>query len=243
MLELIRVSKDFGGLRALSDVSFSVEKGEVLGLIGPNGSGKSTAFNVITGFLPVSSGTIVFENEDITRLPAHQVARRGMARTFQIVRPFLHLSALDNVIAGSQFGSADGRTRREAEQHAYEILETVGLVAKAEQKAVSLTVIERKWLEIARALAGNPRLLLLDEFMAGLSMGEIPRALDLIRSLNDSGITIVIVEHIIKTITSACQRVIVLNAGEKLAEGTPAEIIANPDVIEAYLGTRHAHSH
>lgn len=243
MLELINISKDFGGLHALTNLSLKIEEGEIVGLIGPNGSGKSTAFNVITGYLPPSSGRIMFRGEDITKLSAHQVARRGMARTFQMVRPFLQLTALENVTAGVLFSHEDGFSKRDGQTRAYTVLERVGLAAKADVKAIHLTIIERKWLEVARALAGGPKLLLLDEFMAGLSTGEIPRALELIRSLNQSGITIIVVEHIIKAITSTCGRVIVLSAGEKLAEGTPAEIVRNQEVIDAYLGSRHAHSH
>jgi len=240
MLQVDRISKNFGGLRALNEVTFQVDEGEIVGLIGPNGSGKSTAFNVITGFLPASSGTVLFDGEMITGLPAHAVARRGMARTFQLVRPFLHLSALDNVMAGSLFGRAQVGSIKAAEPRAYEVLEMVGLAQKAQMLARDLTVMERKWLEVARALAGEPKLLLLDEFMAGLNPVEIPEALSLIRKLNASGITIVIVEHIIKAITNVCQRVVVLNAGRKLAEGAVAEVVENPQVIEAYLGTRHA---
>ncbi len=243
ILELVNVTKTFGGLSALNGVSLTIEAGEIVGLIGPNGSGKSTAFNVIAGFLPVSSGQVIFNGQDITRLSAHQVARRGLARTFQLVRPFLHLTALENVTAGVLFSGTAGVSRRAAETRAQAVLEQVGLAAKADHKALHLTIVERKWLEIARALAGQPKLPLLDEFMAGLSVGEIPRALALIKSLNQSGITIVVVEHIIKAITSTCGRVIVLNAGEKLADGTPAEIIHNQAVIDAYLGSRHAHSH
>lgn len=240
MLHVDRISKNFGGLRALNEVTFEVDEGEIVGLIGPNGSGKSTVFNVITGFLPASSGTVVFNGEMITGLPAHQVARRGMARTFQLVRPFLHLTALNNVLAGSLFGHAQLRSIKAAEPRAYQVLEQVGLADKAQVLARDLTVMERKWLEVARALAGDPRLLLLDEFMAGLNPAQIPEALALIRRLNASGITIVIVEHIVKAITNVCQRVIVLNAGQKLAEGTAAEVVENPHVIEAYLGTRYA---
>lgn len=237
MLQVTGLSKDFGGLRALDDVSFDVHEGEVVGLIGPNGSGKSTAFNVITGFLPASSGSVQFLGEDITHLPAHQVARRGMARTFQLVRPFLQLTTLDNVIAGCFFGKSQMSSHREATSRAMEILEQVGLAEKAGEPARSLTVMERKWLEVARALACRPRLLLLDEFMAGLNTGEIPQAVDLVHRLNASGITIIIVEHIIKAITRTSQRIIVLNAGRKLAEGSAAEVVADPAVVAAYLGT------
>jgi branched-chain amino acid transport system ATP-binding protein len=240
MLQVDRISKHFGGLRALSDVSFAVAQGEIVGLIGPNGSGKSTAFNVITGFLPATSGTVMFNGETITGLPAHEVARRGMARTFQLVRQFPHLTTLDNVLAGCLFGRAAMASKKEAEPRAYQVLEQVGLVQKANVLARDLTIMERKWLEVARALAGNPTLLLLDEFMAGLNPKEIPEALALIRRLNKSGITIVVVEHIIKAITNVCERVIVLNAGRKLAEGTAVEVIENPRVIEAYLGTHYA---
>lgn len=240
MLQVERVSKNFGGLRALSGVSFQVDEGEIVGLIGPNGSGKSTAFNVITGFLPATSGTITFNGENITRLPAHEVAKRGLARTFQLVRPFMHLTTLENVLTGSMFGHAGMTSRKMAEPGAYQVLEQVGLAGKADVLARDLTVMERKWLEVARALAGEPKMLLLDEFMAGLNPVEIPEALALIRKLNASGVTIIIVEHIIKAITSVCQRVIVLNAGQKLDEGTAIEVIENPLVIEAYLGTRYA---
>ena len=238
LLQVTGLSKDFGGLRALDDVTFQVEEGEIIGLIGPNGSGKSTAFNVITGFLPASSGTVTFAGENITRLPAHQVARRGVGRTFQLVRPFLHLSTLENVLAGCLFGRAALSSRKEAESQAMRILEQVDLAPKAGQMARDLTIMERKWLEVARALAGNPRLLLLDEFMAGLNPSEIPHAVRLIYKLNESGITIIIVEHIMKAITSTCSRIIVLNAGKKLAEGSASDVIENPAVIAAYLGTR-----
>ena len=240
MLQVQRVSKSFGGLLALNDVSLTINQGEVVGLIGPNGSGKSTLFNLITGALPASSGTILFQSEDITKLPAHQVAQRGIARTFQLVRPFLHLSTLDNVVAGSMYGPAGLTSRPAAEEHAYAILEQVDLAHKAALKAHHLTVMERKWLEVARALAGKPHLLLLDEFMAGLNPTEVSLALALIQQLNANGITLIIVEHIVKAITTACQRVIVLNAGKLIAQGTPAKVVADPNVVTAYLGTRYA---
>lgn len=240
MLQVERIGKNFGGLRALSDLTFEVAEGEIVGLIGPNGSGKSTAFNVITGFLPATSGRVLFDGAEITGLPAHEVARRGVARTFQLVRPFPHLTTLDNVLAGALFGYARFSSRKKAEPRAYEILEQVGLAHKAQVLARELTIMERKWLEVARALAGDPKLLLLDEFMAGLNPAQIPEALALIRHLNASGITLIIVEHIIKAITTVCGRIIVLDAGQKLAEGTAAEVIMNPQVITAYLGTHYA---
>jgi branched-chain amino acid transport system ATP-binding protein len=240
MLRVERISKHFGGLRALNEISFDVAAGEIVGLIGPNGSGKSTAFNVITGFLPATSGKVIFDGEDISNLPAHEVARRGMVRTFQLVRPFPHLTTLDNVLAGAMFGRAGQPSRKTAEPRAYDVLEQVGLTPKAKVLARDLTIMERKWLEVARALAGDPKMLLLDEFMAGLNPAQIPEALALIRRLNASGITVIIVEHIIKAITNVCQRIIVLNAGQKLAEGTAVSVIENPHVIEAYLGSRYA---
>jgi branched-chain amino acid transport system ATP-binding protein len=239
MLQVKRLSKDFGGLRALDEVSFEVHEGEVVGLIGPNGSGKSTAFNVISGFLPATSGSVLFRGEEITHLPAHLVARRGMARTFQLVRPFLHLSTLDNVLAGCLFGQAQMRSKQQAKSRAYEVLEQVNLLDKADEPAHALTIMERKWLEVARALACQPRLLLLDEFMAGLNPNEVLQAVQLVRQLNASGITIIIVEHIVKAITRTSERIIVLNAGRKLADGRAADVVSNPEVIAAYLGTRH----
>lgn len=230
----------FGGLRALDELSFSVEEGEILGLIGPNGSGKSTAFNVITGTLKATGGTVVFRGEDITGLKPHQVAHKGIARTFQVVRPFLHMSALDNVLVGRLFGGDQSRRTKEAVTETLEILDQVGLGGKADVLAEDFTILERKMLEVARALAGRPKLILLDEFMAGISPAEVPLAVDLVKQVNQSGVTVIIVEHIIKAITGACDRAVVLDAGRKLAEGSTADIVANPDVIEAYLGSHHA---
>lgn len=241
MLELVDVSKTFGGLRALDNLSFEVAAGEILGLIGPNGSGKSTAFNVITGALPSDGGRVVFDGEDITGMAPHRISHLGIARTFQVVRPFPHLTALENVLAGRLFGGQGSRRGGEATAAATAVLERVGLADKAGITAESFTIVERKWLEVARALASNPRLMLLDEFMAGLTPREIPEAVDLVKAIRDTGVTIVVVEHVIKAITGACDRVVVLDAGKKLADGTPDQIVNNPAVIEAYLGARHAH--
>lgn len=240
MLELKDVSVSFGGLRALDGVSFSVEEGEVLGLIGPNGSGKSTTFNAVTGTLKTSGGTIVFAGEDITGLPPHRIAHKGIARTFQVVRPFAHLTALENVLAGRLFGGVGTRRTSAAVADAMDVLATVGLADKAHVKAEGFTILERKWLEVGKALAGRPKLVLLDEFMAGISPKQIPEAVALVKRVNASGVTVVVVEHIIKAITGACDRAIVLEAGRKLAEGSVDAIVRNPEVIEAYLGSRHA---
>jgi branched-chain amino acid transport system ATP-binding protein len=240
VLELVDVDKRFGGLRALDGLSFTVEEGEVLGMIGPNGSGKSTAFNVITGTLRCDEGAVVFDGEDITGLRPHHISHKGIARTFQVVKPFPHLNALENVLVGSLFGGRGSKRTDETLAEAREVLGRVGLAAKSEAKAESFTIVERKWLEVARALATRPKLLLLDEFMAGLGPGEIPQAIDLVRSIRDSGVTVVLVEHVIKAITGACDRVVVLDAGRKLADGSIDDIVRNPEVIEAYLGSRHA---
>jgi branched-chain amino acid transport system ATP-binding protein len=240
VLELVDVSKSFGGLRALDGLTFEVREGEILGMIGPNGSGKSTAFNVITGALPSDSGSIVFQGDDISGLPPHRISHKGIARTFQVVRPFSQLTAVENVLAGRLFGGRGSKRDEEAVDTAMVVLDKVGLSAKADIAASSFTIVERKWLEVGRALASNPKLMLLDEFMAGLTPREIPHAIDLVKSIRDSGVTIVLVEHVIKAITGACDRVVVLDAGKKLAEGSPDGIVNDPAVIEAYLGTRHA---
>jgi branched-chain amino acid transport system ATP-binding protein len=229
----------FGGLKALDGISFSVNEGEVLGMIGPNGSGKSTAFNVITGSVRPQSGTVTFLDEDITARSPQRVARMGITRTFQVVRPFAALTALENVLIGRMYGRVDAG-RSDAVDASLAILERVGLKDKSQVIAGDLTILERKWLEVARALAGDPMVVLLDEFMAGISSNEVPAAVDLVKSVNASGVTVVLVEHIVKAIVGACDRVIVLDAGKLLAEGTVDEIIEDPKVIQAYLGSRRA---
>lgn len=240
LLQVDKLSKSFSGLQALSDVSFTVEKGEIVGLIGPNGSGKSTLFNVITGFLSLDTGRVHFDGQDISGLPSHRIAQKGMGRTFQLVKPFLHLSALDNLKAGCLYGSSSISSSREAEARAAEILAMVGLENKADLLVRDLTIMERKWVEVGRALATQPKLLLLDEFMAGLNHSEVELGIQRVRAIRDTGVTIIIVEHIIKAITNCSDRVIVLNAGKKIAEGSPAEVMAHPEVIAAYLGSSYA---
>jgi branched-chain amino acid transport system ATP-binding protein len=240
LLEVDRLTKSFGGLMALNNVSFSIAEGEMVGLIGPNGSGKSTVFNVITATFPPTSGKVLFRGEDITPLRANQVARRGMARTFQLVRPFLHLTTLENVIAGRLYGHEPASSRALAEKEAKEILAFMGLAGKHQLKANSLTVMERKRLELGRCLSIRPKLLLLDEFMAGLTPTEVQTAIQLILALSAQGMTIIFVEHIIKAVMGLCHRVIVLNAGQKIADGPAQEVTNNPEVIAAYLGKKYA---
>ncbi len=230
------VCKSFGGLRAINNLGFGVEQGEIVGMIGPNGSGKTTVLNLISGFLKPDSGTITFKGEDVTGLPPCLMCRRGVARTFQLIKPFLGFTALENVMVGSVYGRDSARNLRAAREESEKMLERVGLLGKANVLARNLTLMERKRLELARALAAKPQLLLLDELMAGLNHAEAEQAMHLIRQIRDSGITIVVVEHIVKAILGLSDRIVVLNMGEKIAEGSPQEVVRDPHVIGVYLG-------
>ena len=239
LLELAGVTRQFGGLKAVSDVTLSVLRGEVIGLIGPNGAGKTTLVNVITGAHPATAGTVRFAGEDITRLAPWQAARRGIARTFQIVQPFPEMTVLENVAAAAMFAGGT-RYGREAEREALEHLRFVGLGEMAGRRASALTLAMRKRLEFAKGLAMRPKLLLLDEVNAGLNATEVNEALALIRAIAARGVTILIIEHMMKVVLTLCSRIVVLHHGELIAQGEPQAIIQDPRVIQAYLGRRYA---
>lgn len=235
-LQLERVAKSFKGLMAVNFVSMQVDEGEILGLIGPNGAGKTTLFNLISGVYPPSKGRITFEGTDISAVAAHRRCWMGIARTFQLIRPFPQMTVVENVAVGRMYGHEPVRNRRQAESEAREILERVGLAHHVADKAHSLTLVDRKRLELARALATKPKLLLLDELLAGLNSTEVLVSMELIRGIRDMGITIMMVEHLVKAVFGIADRIVVLNAGDKIAEGTPEKIAQNSRVIDAYLG-------
>jgi branched-chain amino acid transport system ATP-binding protein len=241
ILELNGVTKYFRGLRAVGNVSFSLEPGEIVGLIGPNGAGKTTLVNLITGVLSPSAGSIVFDKTTITGLPAYRIAQRGIARTFQVVQPFPEFTVLNNVAAGALFARPD-QSLASAREIAMECLAFTGLAGIANQLGSSLTLANRKRLELAKSLATDPRLLLLDEVNAGLNPKEIDGALELIRSIAARGVTIILIEHLMKVVTKACSRVIVLHHGELVSDGPTKAVLSDPRVIEAYLGPRYAAS-
>lgn len=236
ILEGEGVTRYFGGLAAVSGVDFHVDEGEVVGLIGPNGAGKTTLFNLISGALVPKPGTIKFKAENITGLKPHKICKMGVARTFQSVKVFADMTALENVLLGPLFGTRNSVSPADAAREATGLLEFVGLSAVGEIPAKDLTLANQKRLEIARALATKPELLLLDELMAGLNSTEVTQAMELVTRIRDEGITIFMIEHVMKAIMSVCDRIIVLDHGKKLAEGTPQEIATSRAVIDVYLG-------
>ena len=235
ILQVQDLTKRFGGLQALSDITFDLAEGQILGLIGPNGAGKTTLFNVINGVYAPERGRVTFRGEEITGLPSYEVAQRGLARTHQVVRPLNDLSVRENVMVGACYGR-EKHSLKEARRVADESLTQVGLIERAGQPAGSLNVAQKKRLEMARALAAEPYLILLDEVLAGLNPSEIAAMMETVRAIRDQGITILMIEHVMQAIMAISDRILVLDYGMLIATGPPEEVANNPQVIEAYLG-------
>jgi branched-chain amino acid transport system ATP-binding protein len=239
LFEVRHLTKRFRGLTAVSDVTFRVAPREILGLIGPNGAGKTTIISLVSGTLVPTAGEIMFEGRHIERLPAYRRARLGIGRTFQVMKPFPGLSVLENVTVGALFGTGGGeRNRKRAEEKAREWLKFTGLEPRMDQRADALGGPDRKRLEFAKALAMNPKLLLLDEVMAGLNHVEVDQVVELIKKIRDKGVTILVIEHVMKAIRRLADRLLVLHHGQQIAEGKTDEVLSDPRVVEAYLGKR-----
>jgi len=236
LLQVAGLAKRFGGFTALEGIALEVAPGERLGLIGPNGSGKTTLINCISGALYNDEGRVVFEGRDITRLPPYQRARLGIARSFQIPKPFRSMTVLDNLRVPLEYAAGSRAGQRRAADEAMQVLETMGLQARAQQDSAGLTQVDMRKLELARAMAARPRLLISDEAMAGLSSNEVSEVLEILLKLNATGITIVMIEHIMQAVMRFSQRVVCLDAGRIICEGSPQDIVRNPDVQKAYLG-------
>ncbi len=233
ILSVNQLSKNFGGLMAVKELSFKLEKGDILGLIGPNGAGKTTVFNCLTGFIPPDQGEILFHGKSVKDMQPYKISQLGLVRTFQIVKPFLTISVLDNVMVGALIKE---KSITKARQESMEIIEFLGLGRMANMEAQGLPLPLRKKLELARALATKPKILLLDEVMAGLNPTEVDEIIDLIRQVNERGISILLIEHVMRGVMALSQRVLVINYGERIAEGAPEEVVKDKGVIEAYLG-------
>ncbi len=236
LLEVSGLNKHFGGLAACTNVDFHVEQGEIVGLIGPNGAGKTTIFNLVSGALTPDSGAIAFKGRNVAGLKPHEITRMGIGRTFQTVKVFSKMSVFENVLLGHHFGKAKPSKKGEAKEEPDGILEFVELSKMRNSRAMDLILANQKRLELARALATGPELLLLDEVMAGLNPTEVSQAMDLVKKIHERGITILMIEHVMKAIMSICERIIVLHHGEKIAEGDPESVSTNKTVIEVYLG-------
>jgi branched-chain amino acid transport system ATP-binding protein len=239
MLKVEGLTKIFGGLKAVDDASLEVGEGRIVALIGPNGAGKTTLFSCIAGFQPLNAGRVIFQGKDITGWPVHEIARSGMVRTFQITQPFAKLTVHENIAVGAYQKFHD---RSQAWEHARRVAEQVGMGAQLDQPAADLTVAGRKRLELARTLATNPKLLLLDEVMAGLNPSEIVEIIDIIRKIRASGVTVLLIEHVMQAVMSLSEHIYVLSYGKIIAHGAPHEVVNNPAVIEAYLGRGAADS-
>lgn len=233
ILSVNQLSKNFGGLMAVKELSFKLEKGDILGLIGPNGAGKTTVFNCLTGFIPPDQGEILFHGKSVKDMQPYKISQLGLVRTFQIVKPFLTISVLDNVMVGALIKE---KSITKARQESMEIIEFLGLGRMANVEAQGLPLPLRKKLELARALATKPKILLLDDVMAGLNPTEVDEIIDLIRQVNERGISILLIEHVMRGVMALSQRVLVINYGERIAEGAPEEVVKDKGVIEAYLG-------
>ncbi|MDQ0338141.1 branched-chain amino acid transport system ATP-binding protein [Caldalkalibacillus uzonensis] len=233
MIKVEKLTKQFGGLKAVSDVSFEVKEGQILGLIGPNGAGKTTCFNMIAGALPPSSGTVFFKGQEITGLKPNKICHLGIARTFQIVKPLKKLTVKENILVGALSKSKD---IKEARKKAEEVIQLTEIEDITDLKASDLSIGNLKRLEMARALATSPEVLLLDEPLGGLTTKEVENAVKMTRKINQSGVTIIIIEHIMKALMSMADYIVVLQNGIKISEGTPKEVSADPEVIKAYLG-------
>lgn len=233
LLKISNLNKSFGGLVVTKNLNMSVKKGQIFGIIGPNGAGKSTLFNQISGYLTPDSGKIYFKGEDITNLPPHKLCKKGIGRTFQIVAPFRAETVLYNVTVGA-FNKTNNR--KEAVQKAEQVLKLVGLYEKKDMIADNLTIVDMKRLEVAKALATEPEILLLDEVLAGLTPSEVMEGVQLIKNIRDSGITIIMIEHVMKAVMELCEHIIVISYGVPIAKGIPEEVTNNPEVISAYIG-------